>query len=376
VPRIMARVWLQEPDGLRPVVLLDPAHPALQALEAARTQRHPDPRQAALGVAAALEDAGWPEAATRAQFIRHQCAGERADGLFATDRERWGIPDYREDLVLATDFRHGFLWHFRDHSTASSDNQQAKTWFLCSPEARFVQAYDFEGSLEGEGPYKGLLERDVAWGLPGSLEVLDNPVFTLEDYRRFASDPAFTKAQETLRWCLRDSYAHQATWDDYLVLPESRPEVLMVCDLARLSLYQGALTRPRATWTRRSGWIRPIGEPGTTWGSPAPSADSATAPPRRSGRPQRVCSPASVIPLGPGTGSTWSPSSCRSTARRSSVLGRRPWRQSCRLNRQLRRRVPSRTVGHRATPRAKHASVPLCRSVRCHRGARPVRIRR
>lgn len=65
-------------------------------------------------------------------------------------------------------------------------------------------------------------------------------MFTLKDYRRFASDPAFTKAQETLRWCLRDSYNHQATWYDYLVLPESRPEVLMVCALARLSLYQGA----------------------------------------------------------------------------------------------------------------------------------------
>ena len=244
MPRIMARVWLQEPKGLRPVVLFDPAHPALQALAAARTQRHPDPRQAALGVAATLEDAGWPEAATRAQFIRHQCASEQADRLFATHRERWGIPDYREDLVLAKDFRHGFLWHFRDHSTAFSDNLQAKTWFLCSPEAWLVQHYDFEGGLEGRGPYKALLERDVAWGLPGSLEVLDSPVFTLDDYRRFASDPAFTKAQETLRWCLRD--AHDAHRDDWLALLEPRPEVAVVCDLARLSLYQGALDQAQS----------------------------------------------------------------------------------------------------------------------------------
>jgi tetratricopeptide (TPR) repeat protein len=237
VPRITARVWLQEPDGLQRAVLFDPAHPALQALEAARTERHSDPRQAALDMAAQLEDAGLPEAAARAEFIRRQCTGERVDALFGTYRERWGIPDYREDLVLAKDFRHGFLWHFRDHSTAFSDNLQAKTWLLCSPEARFVQAYDFEGGLEGEGPYKALVEREVAWGLPGSIEVLDSPVFTLDDYRRFASDPAFEKAQEALRWYLRD--AHEASRDDWLTLLDPRPEVAVVCDLARLALYQG-----------------------------------------------------------------------------------------------------------------------------------------
>jgi hypothetical protein len=69
-------------------VLFDPAHPALQALEAARTERHSDPRQAALDVAAQLEDAGLPEAAARAEFIRRQCAGERVDALFGTYRER------------------------------------------------------------------------------------------------------------------------------------------------------------------------------------------------------------------------------------------------------------------------------------------------
>jgi hypothetical protein len=223
----MARVWLQEPEGLQPVLLLDPAHPALQALEAARTERHSDPRQAALDVAAALEDAGSPEAVARAQSIRRQCADQPADGLFGTHRGRWGIPDYREDLVLARDFRHGFLWRFRDHSTAFSDNLQAKTWFLCSPEARFVQAYDFEGGLEGQGPHKALLERDVTWGLPGALEVLDSPVFTLEDYRRFASDPAFTKAQEVLRWCLRDAHERGG----YLEPLEPRPAAEVVCDL-------------------------------------------------------------------------------------------------------------------------------------------------
>jgi hypothetical protein len=106
------------------------------------------------------------------------------------------------------------------------------------PEARFVQAYDFEGGLEGEGPYKALVEREVAWGLPGSIEVLDCPVFTLDDYHRFASDPTFATAQEALRWCLRD--AHDAHRDDYPVLLNPRPEVAAVCDLARLSLYQGA----------------------------------------------------------------------------------------------------------------------------------------
>jgi tetratricopeptide (TPR) repeat protein len=236
VPTIMVRVWLQEPQGPQSAVLVDPAHPALQALQAARAKRHSDPREAALGVAAALEDAGLPEGAARAEFIRRQCAGKRADGLFDAHRERWGIPDYREDLVLAEDFRHGFLWRFRDHSTAFSDNYQALTWFLCSPEARFVQAYDFEGGLEGEGPYKALMEREVAWGLPGTIEVLDSPVFTLDDYRRFASDPAFTKARQELQWALRDAHERGG----YLELLEPRPEAEVVCDLARLSLYQGA----------------------------------------------------------------------------------------------------------------------------------------
>jgi tetratricopeptide (TPR) repeat protein len=61
-------------------------------------------------------------------------------------------------------------------------------------------------------------------------------VFTLEDYRRFVSDPAFTKAQEVLRWCLRDAHERGG----YLELLEPRPEAEVVCDLARLSLYQGA----------------------------------------------------------------------------------------------------------------------------------------
>jgi tetratricopeptide (TPR) repeat protein len=151
-------------------------------------------------------------------------------------RERWGIPDYREDLVLAEDFRDGLLWRFRDHSTAFSDNMQAKTWFLCSPEARFVQQYDFEGGLEGQGPYKALVEREVAWGLPGSISVLDSPVFGLGDYRRLGSDPAFAKAQQELQWALRDAHARGGD----LELLEPRPEADVVCDLARLSLYQGA----------------------------------------------------------------------------------------------------------------------------------------
>lgn len=143
MPRIMARVWLQEPDGLQPVLLFDPAHPALQALEAARTQRHPDPRQTPLA---------WPQPWRTPDGLRpplgHSSSGTSAPVSGPTScspptESAGASPDYREDLVLANDFRHGFLRHFRDHSTASSDNLQAKTWFLCSPEARFVQHYDF-----------------------------------------------------------------------------------------------------------------------------------------------------------------------------------------------------------------------------------------
>ncbi len=120
---------------------------------------------------------------------------------------------------------------------------------VCSPEARYVHCYDFEGDLEGEGSYKALVERDVAWGLPGAISVLDAPVFTLDDYRRFASDPAFAKAQEALQWSLRD--ADQAYREHYRKhLPELPvllpPEAEAVCDLARLSLYQGAAAQAQA----------------------------------------------------------------------------------------------------------------------------------
>jgi hypothetical protein len=74
---------------------------------------------------------------------------------------------------------------------------------------RAVQRSTFDGGQEGEGPDKALVERDVGWGLPGEIAVLDASAFTLDDYRRFASDPAFAKAQEELQWCLRD--AHEAS---------------------------------------------------------------------------------------------------------------------------------------------------------------------
>ena len=245
---IAAPIRLWEPEGPRSAVLLDPAHPALRAVEAARGRPGADDREAALGVAAALEATPFPEAASRAEFIRRQCGGDQADDLFQAQRDHWGIPDFREDLILAEDFRHGFMWRFRDHNTSRSHNYSAKLWFFTSPEARTVHRYEFEGEqgfegdLAGQGPYRALLEREVAWGLPDELSVLDAPVFILDDYRRFGSDPAFAEVRETLRWDLRD--AHDELREDHLrrlpgtlVVPPSSTELR--CELARLSLYQG-----------------------------------------------------------------------------------------------------------------------------------------
>ena len=83
MPTTMVRVWLQEPDGPQPVVLFDPAHPALQVLAAARAQGHSDPREAARGVATALEDAGLPEASART-WCWPRISGTGFCGTFAT----------------------------------------------------------------------------------------------------------------------------------------------------------------------------------------------------------------------------------------------------------------------------------------------------
>ncbi len=140
-----------------------------------------------LTVADEFEKAGDKE---RAEFIRRQCNGDKADNLFNDNRACWDIPNFSEDLVTVDDFARGFLYKFRDHTTSWSDSQRAKEWFLNSFEARFVQVYEFWSCDNGPeeifetrtGDYKTILKSLL---VDGDYEVLTSPIFTkpeLEDF--------------------------------------------------------------------------------------------------------------------------------------------------------------------------------------------------
>jgi hypothetical protein len=93
-------------------------------------------------------------------------------------------------LITIDDFRRGFLYRFRDHTTSWSENQEAKTWFLHSMEARFISVYECwicdkgpEEKIETKtGDYKTILKSLLA---EGDYEVLTSPVFSKEELSEF-----------------------------------------------------------------------------------------------------------------------------------------------------------------------------------------------
>ncbi|WP_216678792.1 hypothetical protein [Hymenobacter siberiensis] len=91
-----------------------------------------------LELAQRLEAVETEASKTRAAFIRNQEAQN-----FNANREAWGIPDFSEELVEIDDFKKGFLWRFRAHTTSWSHNQYADEWFYTSLEARSVTRYEF-----------------------------------------------------------------------------------------------------------------------------------------------------------------------------------------------------------------------------------------
>jgi hypothetical protein len=127
---------------------------------------------------------------SRAKFIREQCNGGSGKEIFDKHREEWGIWNFDEELITVDDFKRGFLWKFRDHTTSWSDNQKAKTWFLTSPEGLFVRRYEFWTCDNGydectevrEGGYKEIL---LSLLKDGDYEVLCSEAFSkheLEDF--------------------------------------------------------------------------------------------------------------------------------------------------------------------------------------------------
>lgn len=101
----------------------------------------------------------------RASFIRLQCKGLNTEDLFEEYRESWGIPKFDEDLVNVDDFKNGFLWTFRDHTTSWTEDVEARHWFYTNIEARFARRYEFwscdhgpeEMILMESGDYKSIL---------------------------------------------------------------------------------------------------------------------------------------------------------------------------------------------------------------------------
>ena len=115
---------------------------------------------------------------SRAAFIRNQDADN-----FNVNREVWGIPNFSEELVEIDDFKNGFLWRFRAHTTSWGDNQRADEWFYTSLEAKSVTRYEFWDCDEGPekadvvftGTYKDILRQLLADHIH---EVLISPVFS------------------------------------------------------------------------------------------------------------------------------------------------------------------------------------------------------
>ena len=137
-----------------------------------------------------LEFSDMDSVKARGTLIRLQCQGLEAEDLFEAYRESWGIPKFQEDLLTASDFRNGFLWTFRDHTTSWAEDQEARDWFYTNIEARFIQKYEFwsvdrgpeEVLFRKSGKYKEILSdliRETEYG------PLVSPVFTKEELQSF-----------------------------------------------------------------------------------------------------------------------------------------------------------------------------------------------
>ncbi len=158
----------------------------LQKLLKSRANVLSEPVDLYLEIADEFEHTGKEELKARAIFIREQCEGKSGQLVFDKYREIWGIPNFRENILSVDDFKRGFLWTFRDHTTSWSDNQNAKVWFLTSEEARFVRHYEFwswdnefdECLEKRDGTYKTILDDLLK---DGDYEVLQSPVYTNEE---------------------------------------------------------------------------------------------------------------------------------------------------------------------------------------------------
>jgi predicted DNA-binding protein len=138
-----------------------------------------------LELAQRLEALETEASRSRADFILNQNAEN-----FNANREAWGVPNFSEELVTIDDFKNGFLWVFRAHTTSWSDNQYANEWFYTSLEASSVTRYEFWNCDEGPekvdfiltGNYKSIIEQLLAEHI---YEVLISPAFSKEELAEY-----------------------------------------------------------------------------------------------------------------------------------------------------------------------------------------------
>ena len=134
-----------------------------------------------LELAQRLEALETEASKSRAAFVRNQDAEN-----FNANREAWGIPRFSEGLVEIDDFKNGFFWKFRAHTTSWNHNQHADEWFYTSLEARSITRYEFRNCDEGPekvdfvltGNYKSILQQLLADHIH---EVLISPVFSKDE---------------------------------------------------------------------------------------------------------------------------------------------------------------------------------------------------
>ena len=137
-----------------------------------------------------LESSNVESIKARGTLIRLQCRGLEAEDLFEAYRESWGIPIFHENLLTVSDFKNGFLWKFRDHTSSWSEDQEAREWFYTNIEARFVRKYEFWSTDRGSeevlfrksGKYKEILSALIQEAEFGPLI---SPIFTKEELQSF-----------------------------------------------------------------------------------------------------------------------------------------------------------------------------------------------
>ena len=152
-----------------------------------------------LSFAGKLETFNTDPAKTRAAFIRLQCQGINTEDLFIEYAESWGIPKFQEGLVTIDDFKNGFLWTFRDHTTSWCEDEEARTWFYNNIEGRFARRYEYYSYDKGQeellliesGEFKQMLSSII--NKHQDYTALISPVFSKAELESF-----YSKYDETI----------------------------------------------------------------------------------------------------------------------------------------------------------------------------------